>query len=302
VLHLKPREKDSDGSDPPAHLDLELRGERASRAIVRFNEGKADLVLGGTFRDWPLLSFAQPQSRAIRVDPAEGLFGLLVQRADGFLAQPANRQAVAMAIDRDAMITMMDAPGWGGVLTVLPQRYRSAVDPAFPAWAALEIGGRIAEARRRVQAWRNGNSEPLTIRLSLPEGPGSTLLFGRIAADWRKIGIETVRSAPAQADLRLLDQVAPAGSALWYLSNVACPSRAACAEDAVAALDGARKSQSLAERGTQLATADRAIADAGFWVPLARPLRWSLVSPRLNLFRPNARALHPLTRLRGERR
>jgi peptide/nickel transport system substrate-binding protein len=302
VLHLKPRETEPDAGDAPVAQDIELRGERAARAVLRFTRGETDLVLGGTYKDWPLLRVAQPREQAVRLDPAEGLFGLLVQRSEGFLADPANRQALAMAIDRDAMLAMLDAPGWAGVLTVLPRRFRSAAEPAFPVWAALEINGRVEEARRRVTAWNAANPEPVTIRLWLPDGPGSNLLFGRLAADWRRIGIETVRSSPAEADLRLLDQVAPAGSALWYLSSVACPSRAACAVEAVTALEDARKSLSLAERGTQLATADRAIADAGFWVPLARPLRWSLVSPRLNLFRPNARALHPLTRLRGEPR
>lgn len=302
VLHLKPREVEPDTSAAGMVQDIELRGERASRAILRFTRGEADLVLGGTYKDWPLLRVAQPQDRAVRLDPAEGLFGLLVQRSEGFLSEPENRQALAMAIDRDAMLATMEAPGWAGMLTVLPRRFRSASDPAYPVWAALDIAGRVEEASRRVAAWNAENPGQVTVRLWLPEGPGSNLLFGRLAADWRRIGVETVRSELADADLRLLDQVAPAGSALWYLSSVACPSRQACADDAVTSLDGARKSLSLAERGTQLATADRAIADAGFWVPLARPLRWSLVSPRLNLFRPNARALHPLTRLRSEPR
>ncbi|HEV2568284.1 ABC transporter substrate-binding protein [Sphingomonas sp.] len=304
VLYLKTREAEGEAAEAETDTrqELELRGERASRAVLRFNRGDGDLVLGGTYKDWPLLRFAQPRNGTVRLDPAEGLFGLVVQRAEGFLEDAANRQALAMAIDRDAMLATMDAPGWAGVLTVLPQRYRSAANPAFPSWAAFDIAGRVEEARRRVRAWRQGKEGPVTVRLSLPDGPGSNLLFGRLAADWRRIGVETLRTSPTEADLRLLDQVAPAGSALWYLTQVACPSRQACAQEAVVALDGARKSLSLIERGTQLATADRAIADAGFWVPLARPLRWSLVSPRLNLFRENPRALHPLTRLRGERR
>ncbi|NNM75722.1 ABC transporter substrate-binding protein [Sphingomonas sp. ID1715] len=302
MLRLKPREAAPGGAPAAADHDIELRGERAARAIVRFTRGEADLVLGGTYADWPLIAFAKPQNRAVRLDPAEGLFGLLVQNADGFLADPIKRQALAMAIDRDAMLAALDAPGWTGVLAVLPQRYRSAADPALPLWAALDIAGRIEEARRRVAAWRAAHPEGVTVRLFLPDGPGSTLLYGRLAADWRRIGVETIRTGANEADLRLVDRVAPAGSALWYLATIACPARTACAEDAVAALDAARKSQSLAERGVQLATADRAIADAGFWVPLARPLRWSLVSPRLNLFKENARALHPLTRLHDERR
>ena len=302
VLHLKPRAGKDEGADEDVPNDIALRGERASRAIVRFTQGDADLVLGGTYLDWPILRIAQPQDRAVRIDPAEGLFGLAVVRSEGFLAEPENRQVLAMAIDRDAMLSAMAAPGWTGTLTVLPQRYRSAAEPSFPSWAALDIAGRVAEARRRVAAWPQAEDKLLTIRLHLPDGPGSTLLYGRIAADWRRVGIETVRTGAAEADVTLVDQVAPAGSALWYLTSVACPSRSACSEEAVTALQAARKATSLTERGVQLATADRAVAASGLWVPLARPLRWSLVSPRLNLFRSNARALHPLTRLRGERR
>lgn len=302
TLRLKPRKAEADRVAGDPEYDIRLTGERAARAIARFTQGQSDLLLGGGFVDWPLLQVARPQDRAVRIDPADGLFGLVVTRSDGFLAEPTNRQALAMAIDRDAILTSFAAPGWLGVLTVLPQRYRSAADPAFPLWAQMDIVGRVEEARRRVASWRATQDEPVQVRLHLPDGPGSTLLFGRLAADWRRIGVEAVRSDLRTADLRLIDQVAPAGSALWYLSNVACPAPAACANEAVEALAAARGAQSLAERGAQLATADRVIADSGFYVPLARPLRWSLVSPRLNLFSENARAYHPLTHLRRDRR
>jgi oligopeptide transport system substrate-binding protein len=284
---------------PSVPYSVRLTGERAAKAIVRFREGAGDLVLGGSYQHWPLLPIADVAENAIRIDPAEGLFGLSVQKTEGFLAEPGNREVLGMAIDRDALLAMFNAPGWPGVLTVLPQRYRSAADPALPLWARFDLAGRIEEARRRVSAWRAANPDaPLRIRLHLPDSPGSTLLFGRLAADWRRVGIETVRSNARDADLRLVDQVAPAGSAVWYLNNVACPAPAACSQEAVTALDAARAAESLVERGTQLALADRAVADSGLWVPLAKPLRWSLVSPRLTLFRENARAWHPLHLLR----
>ena len=297
---LTPRAKPADGEAPLP--TIRLTGERAAKAIVRFTEGESALVLGGTYRDWPMIGIAQPQKRAVRLDPAEGLFGLSFHKTDGFLADPLNRQVLGMAVNRDAILAAFDAPGWLGVLTVLPRRYRSAADPAYPPWAVYDLTGRIAEARRRVEAWQGMRPGPLRIRIYLPEGPGSTLLYGRLAADWRQIGIEAVRSGEREADLHLVDLVAPAGSALWYLTTLACPSPDACSEETVAALDRARDAQSLLERGIQLATADRALAASGLYIPIARPLRWSLVSPRLTLFKENARAWHPLTALIRPRR
>lgn len=296
---LTARVRPVDRTKEPLLPDVRLTGERAALAVARFKGGATDLVLGGTYGDWPLVQAAQPPNRSIRVDPAEGLFGLSVIKSQGWLDDPEMRQILGMAIDRDALLDAFKAPGWLGALAVLPQRYRSAADPAFPPWAALDITGRIAEAQRRVQAWHATHPEPLRARLYLPPGPGNTLLYGRLAADWRRVGIETIRVTDQDgADLRVVDAVAPAGSALWYLDTLACPSADACSDDALDALDRARNAQSLLERSVQLATADRVIANSGLYVPLTRPLRWSLVAPGLNQFKENARAYHPLTYLR----
>lgn len=295
TVSLRPRR---DGDRPTADYGVDLTGERAATAIMRFQNARADLVLGGTYRDWPLLQQARPANRTIRIDPAEGLFGLSFVRTEGFFAQAENRRALAMAIDRDAILSTFDARSWPGTLAVLPARYRSAADPARPPWAVFDLAGRIAEARRLVARWRDGSAAPLQVRVFLPDGPGSTLFFGRLAADWRTIGIEAVRAPEKAADVRLVDLVAPAGSALWYLNSLSCPSVDACSEETEQALDRARDAQSLVERGAQLAAADRALAESGLYVPIARPLRWSLVSPRLALFRENGRAHHPLHLLR----
>jgi peptide/nickel transport system substrate-binding protein len=299
TVALTQRVKPPEESKEPPLPDISLTGERAALAVARFIQGGSDLVLGGTYRDWPLVQVAQPPNRTIRIDPAEGLFGLSVLKSRGWLADPEMRQVLGMAIDRDALLDAFKAPGWLGALPILPQRYRSATDPAFPPWAAFDIAGRIAEAQRRVQAWRATDPEPLQVRLYLPPSPGNTLLYGRLAADWRRVGIETVRvTKPSQSDLAIVDEVAPAGSALWYLDTVACPSADACSDEALDALEGARNAQSLLDRSVQLATADRVLANSGLYIPLTRPLRWSLASPRLNQFKENARAWHPLTHLR----
>lgn len=289
---------DPDAAESTGADVIRLRGERAALAIARFTARESDLVLGGSFRDWPLVRAARPRAEAIRLDPAEGLFGLAFERLDGFVAEPENRRALAMAIDRAALLAAFDAQRWSETIAVLPESFRSQAPPVLPPWESLTMSDRRESARARVATWRAFNEGEVRVRIALPEGPGSDLLFGLIRADWQRIGVVAERVEAGQADLALVDAVAPAASAIWYLATLACPTSRACAPEAVAALDRARASRTLEERGLHLAAADRAISDAALYIPIARPLRWSLVAPRLDLFRENPRAVHPLDRLR----
>ena len=66
------------------------------------------------------------------------------------------------------------------------------------------------------------------------------------------------------------------------------------------ALAAARDAPTLAERATQIAIADAAMAADVSFIPIATPLRWSLVSLRLQQWQGNPRAWHPLNRLRND--
>ena len=273
--------------------DVRLIGERAARAIARFANRDSDLVTGGSFVDWPLLATATIAPANVRVDPAAGLFGLAIVRRDGFLAEAANREAVAEAIDRTAL-TAAIAPAWDPADRILPDILDSAALPQVPAWTLLTQDERRIAARQRIAAWSGG---PVTLRIALPAGPGATLLYAQVAASLIAVGIIPQRvAADADADLALIDAVAPYDSARWYLAT-AC---VVCGETAQAAIDAAREAPTLAERAQRIAAADAAMnADVAF-IPLARPLRWSLVSPRLQQWQPNTRAWHPLNRLRAD--
>jgi ABC-type oligopeptide transport system substrate-binding subunit len=58
-------------------------------------------------------------------------------------------------------------------------------------------------------------------------------------------------------------------------------------------LAAARVAPDRVSRRNLLAAADRIITDAAPFIPLAAPVRWSLVSPRLTGFRPNRFGRHP---------
>jgi oligopeptide transport system substrate-binding protein len=272
--------------------DVRLIGERASQAVVRFAARDSDYVAGGTFVDWPLLGFVAIAPANVRVDPAVGLFGFAIVKRDGFLADAQNRSAISGALDRIA-ITNAVMPGWEPAERLLPDMLDSAAPPAVPGWSLLTPDERRQQARARVAAW----GQPVRLRIALPHGPGATLLYAQVAASLLAAGIAVDRVGTTDdADLRLVDLVAPYDSARWYLAN-AC---ALCGDEARTALIGARDATTLADRSRLIAAADAALASDTSFIPIARPLRWSLVALRLRQWRLNPRAWHPLNRLRDD--
>ncbi len=295
-LLLAPRpepDRSRDKRNPAVRHRIRLSGERAAMAILRFRERGADLVLGGTFADWPLVGLAKVERSSIRIDPASGIFGLAIASRHGFLADVAGRTAIAEAIDRTALLGAF-SQDWVATEQLLPDALDSAAGPAIGGWAALAPEERIADARRIVAEWRERTGSVPTLRLALPVGAGASRLWARLAADLLAVGIRPVRVGMGKtADLRLVDAVAPYDSARWYL-DAAC---ASCSPEVKAAIDAARIAPTLAERAAASARADAMLAaDVGF-IPVGRPFRWSLVARGLRGWQRNARAWHPLNHL-----
>lgn len=266
-----------------------IRGEDAASAVARYADGGAQLVLGGTFNTYPLATATGSNQRQIRAASVPGLFGLVPARSDGPVADRDVRRALAMAINRGGFVQRL-VPNWKPTQGLLPGPVGNFIQ-AVPDWATLERPARIARARSLI-----GNRD-VTIRLALPDGPGGRLLFAQLAADWRTIGVRTVRAGPGEpADLRLIDAVAPVSVATWYLNRFRCPGLPQCSQDVTTTFTLLRRATPQ-ERPRLIAEADQALADAQLYIPIATPLRWSLVAPRLLGYAENAVAIHPLNRL-----
>ncbi len=298
-LLLRPAETPGDDPKaPPAPHDyVRLRGETAAAAIARFRAAASDLVLGGTLVDWPIIDAAGIAPENIRLDPAVGLFGLAVLHREGFLSTPQNRAAIAMAIDR-AALTAAIAPDWSPAETVLPAKLDSAAPPAPGSWMTVPTEQRRALASQRVREWQAVHRGPVEIRIALPGGPGGTLLWGHLASTMIAIGITPVRVGlgDPRADLSLVDQVAPYDSGRWFLDQ-ACQ---ACSDDAATLIAAARDAPDLYNRTHRIAEADAMLASEVSFIPIAQPLRWSIVALRLVNWQGNARAWHPLNHLRKQ--
>ena len=291
-LRLPPPEDDQGEEAPPAlEPPIVLHGARAAVAVARFGAGNADLVIGGGVGELPVAQSAPLPANTLVFDPVAGLFGLSFGSVDGALGQAEVRQALAMAIDRPALVAALRIPTLQPTETILPSGTEGIAPPAAPAWAALALPDRRALAASTLARI---SPQRLRLRVALPEGPGWRLVFAHLRRDLARVSVDAVRVPQgAPAELRLVDEVAPVTLASWYLRHFACNASRVCDPAADELLAAARIAPTPANRRGLLATADRIITDAAPFIPLAAPVRWSLVSPRLTGFRPNRVGRHP---------
>jgi peptide/nickel transport system substrate-binding protein len=305
---LTPVVEEIDGGEEepplPRSVNRVLRAERMAAAIIRFREGEAGLVLGGRYLDLPLLNFAKVDNKAVRVDPVRGLFGLAIVEKTGFLAEAANREALSMAIERERLPVTFSLSGWTTNTGILPEQLEMPAAPRLPRWNSLGIEERRTFARGVVARWKSSNasSAPLEpLRIALSKGPGSNLLFGIVKSDFAQIGVPAVRvEEKADADLRLIDEVAPYDSAFWYLGRLSCAYPLSCSDEATQRLTEAQQAESIDEMLQKMSEAEVLTLAHGGYIPLGAPVRWSLVSRRLRGFQPSPRGLHPLNHLLAE--
>ena len=86
-------------------------------------------------------------------------------------------------------------------------------------------------------------------------------------------------------------------SPAWFARNFRCGVVPLCSEDADALMDTARDPMIAIQRAAMLAEAGRLIDEDVLFLPIAAPIRWSLVAG-LPGFAENIFARHPLSGLR----
>jgi oligopeptide transport system substrate-binding protein len=289
------REVVSSDEEETRHEEVLLAGESADAAINDFAASKNDLVLGGTFLDLPLARRVRLAGGALRFDPASGIFGLVPARAGGPLDQPQVRQLLAQALDRANFVNALGVPGLTARATLLEPGLDGVPAPAVPAWFGTPTGDRLPLLRAQADRLF-GKTKPV-ITVALPAGPGSDLLFQELKRDWNALGL-TVEQAPmTDADFTLIDEVAPSSSPSWFVRRFRCGVAPVCDAQADQLMDAARTMPIAAQRYALLTEAAARIDDVQLFIPITAPVRWSLVSGRVQNFAGNRYARHTLTDL-----
>ncbi|MEZ5743589.1 MAG: ABC transporter substrate-binding protein [Sphingomonadaceae bacterium] len=278
----------------PIHLSA-LPGEAA---IEQFNGGDASLVLNGHIQHFPLASSVGILRGSIQPDAATGLFGLKVRRQRGFLIGPLNREAIAMAIDREALIDQFGIDGWVATTRVIPPGLEDDTGMIGERWALMSIEERRAIAASRVAAWKGSlaGDAAQPIAIWMPRGPGADMLFERLSEDLGGIGLALERVEKiADADMQLVDSVARYPRVLWFFNRMSCKSWSdACDPAADKRVLEANAEEIATERVERLAEAEELLTEANVFIPFGAPIRWSLVSGDVEGFSINRWAWHPL--------
>lgn len=273
----------------------------ARHAVDVFADGEADLVLGGDISNFPLADLG-PLSRAnIRLDAPQGLFGLVVRSDDGLFANADLREALAMAIDREALLQPFNIGGWQASASIVPRGLWIKIGPEAPSWAGVSLEERRQIARQRIASFAIASGEETNVTIGLPQGVGSDMLFKQLARDFALIGIEARQVRLGQgADLELHDRVARFNAPRWYLNQFHCEIRSGpCSELADDFVEESVEVSDPAKKAELLARAALALQEEAIYIGFGAPIRWSLVRSDVEAFGENAWGLHPLFPLSG---
>jgi peptide/nickel transport system substrate-binding protein/oligopeptide transport system substrate-binding protein len=270
---------------------LALEVEPMAQAVQRFNDGAVDVALGGTVDTLPLTTSNGLSRGNVQFDPVIGLYGLIVENADGFLSDPARREALALAIDRDGLVNAMGVGGWRATTRLVAPEV--ADDRGW--WASAGPAPRSTSAGPlRASGFRPG--APPDLRRGQRAGPAS----GR--ARWARFAsgggaasgpISPPSGSRSNGWARGAGRLAPLrqGGPLCARELVSRPVRLLgdtrdmqrgrrCSGGAGAGMHDPRA------RADLLAQAERAVTQANGFIPIARPVRWSLVRSGVTGFSP----------------
>ena len=287
-----PAGQDWDEMTRPVHIAA-LAPREAARAFAR---GDFDLLLGGRLDTLPLAVTGALSRGTVRLDSAIGLFGIDVARPSGFLGDAANREALAMAIDRTVLVQQFNLGGWNGSSRIVPAGLPGDGGAQVQRWEGQTLEQRQAVASERVRAWQSRSGTSASLTIALPSGPGARFLFEALARDFAAVGVTLALAERGDsADLVLRDTVARYAGTRWFLNQFNCRiSAPVCSEDADYLVDLSLDAASPAEAASYLAEAEQTLTATNLYIPLGPPVRWSQVRAGVEGFAENSLAVHPL--------
>lgn len=277
-------------------------------ALDAFVRGRAQIVTGASV-DGLQFALTQRLGDSLRLEPTFGVYGYVARSIDGPLSDVRVRRALAMSIDRGALVRReFGIPAMAPVAGLLPPTV--AAGAANPDWSNWTLDARREEAQRLMEEAGYGLTRPLEIAVAAPDGAVHRRILERVALDWTLIGVRARISARDPAghrravergnfEMAVVERQAPASLPAFFLTPFSCRAAAGgyCNREADALLARAA-GQPPALRRQLTYQAAKLLAEDAPLVPLFVPVRWSLVPNGIAGWTANAAGAHDLARLR----
>ncbi len=277
----------------------------AEEAILRFNRGETDLVLGGGI-DGYASARVTARRDTLLTEQRRSTLSLLVNYGQPLLAERNIRRALQLAINRERLSQTMY-----GTLAALPVPALAPGNiadyaPPRPDWADLPFATRQLEATRLIAETGHGKDD-LQFAVAISSNPDDTRLLTEIAADLAGIGVQLklIRRSPeahrqavrdGDFELALARIDTPTDSPLPFLVGNLCDhnQQGICLKEADELLAASWQAPTRAERLAMLASAERLWAEDGAAIGLLQPIGWLLVATQVNGIAANAAGRHDL--------
>jgi oligopeptide transport system substrate-binding protein len=269
-------------------------------ALTAFDEGRVDIATRFAAR-------GGYQRTTLHRTPTLGLWYLALNSSETPLQQPEIRQALSMAIDREALTAAIgtgDLPAFGMVPPGVPgfktNTYR-------PSWADAPLADRQAKARRALTKLGYGADNPLRLTLRTSKRDSQIKMGETVAHMWAAIGvavdlvstdIPTHQAALSKGEFtvagaRWILDYNDAADMLGLLASDHPNNYRSYANPALdAALAAARREADGNKRLVTLREVERRAMDDAALIPLTWMTANTLVAPVVLGFRDNVRDVH----------
>lgn len=328
------------GGPDQTHYDLTLQGKPRPNqpwnvrilpfsgtedAIQAFRSGRVDVVLGGQLE-------GVADARAIggvqnfRAVSALGVVGLRINLQRPLLADARVRRALAMAIDRPAIVgRLFNLREMLPLVSLVPPTVTGYATPTAPNWANWALPQRQTEARRLLieagyseaalatLSEDDPESKALRIEISFVDGVEARSVIQAIAEAWAPLGIRVralARNPDNQAaileagdfDMAFEVRTESVDSPLPFLRVFACDQGQNfgryCNPDADAMITRAQSLPDIVQRTAELQMAEAAMLNDMPFLPLFVPARWSLLRAEVEGWSPSASGVMRASSLR----
>jgi oligopeptide transport system substrate-binding protein len=163
--------------------------EERNAATKRFRAGEIDIQYDFASEqiDW----LRENLPKETRIAPYLGVYYYVVNTRHAPFDQPTLRQALAMAIDREAITDKVLRTGELPAYSFVPPGTGNYGKPAYVSWKDTPYSERLAEAKQLLAQAGFGPNHPLKLQLSYNTSETHKKVAIAVAAMWKQLGVQT---------------------------------------------------------------------------------------------------------------